>query len=174
MSIEIINNSVSIFLYNLASIDIWTESFAILLSDGILLLAVCAYVFVIHPLRKKNKYKRTIIQDICPIILTTLFVIIIKNITHIERPFVSFGITPFVPQPDPFGSLPSFHSAVFATFALTMFFYHKKFGIFLLSLLPLVMIGRIAIGVHWLSDVVIGAILGLFVAYCFRKINSKN
>jgi undecaprenyl-diphosphatase len=173
MSILLINNSISTFLYELASQNFWTESFSIFLSDGIFLISVCAYVFIIYPLRKKRIYSRTIFQDISPIVVTSLVVVIIKYFSHIERPFVSLGFIPFVMQPDTYGSFPSFHSSVFATFALTIFFHHRKFGIFLLSLLPLVMIGRIAIGVHWLSDVVIGAILGLFIAYLLHVVYCK-
>lgn len=162
-----INSAVSLYLYGLASTNIWTEYFAIFLSDGLLVIAICAYVFVLFPLRKKKQYARTIFHDIAPALTATISVVLFKWLLQVERPFVVLGLNPFVPQPDPHGSFPSWHAAVFAAFALTLVFHHRKLGLFLLTLLPFVMIGRIAIGVHWLTDVVGGALIGLTIAFRF-------
>lgn len=162
-----INSAVSLYLYGLASTNIWTEYFAIFLSDGILVLAICAYVIVLFPLRKKGSYVRTIFHDIAPALTATLSVVFFKWILHVDRPFVVLGLNPFVPQPDPHGSFPSWHVAVLSAFALTLVFHHRKLGVFLLALVPFVMIGRIAIGVHWLSDVLGGAAIGLMIAFRF-------
>ncbi len=161
-SIDII---VTNYLYGLASTNIWTEYIAIFLSDGIFVLAICLYVFVMYPLRKKKKYTRTLFHDIMPAVSTSIVVYIMKQLIDVDRPFVALGLNPFVNQPDPHGSFPSFHAAAFAAFAITLVFHHRKLGIFLMSLLPLVMIGRIAIGVHWLTDVLFGAFLGFSIAF---------
>lgn len=176
MNFILLNIQVTNYLYGLASSNIWTEYLAIFLSDGIFVLAICAYVFVMLPLRKRGKYVRTIFHDLMPAVVTGLSVVVMKLFMNVDRPFVSLGFNPFVPQPDPHSSFPSFHAAVFSAFAFTVFFHHRKFGIFLLSLLPLVMIGRIAIGVHWLNDVLFGALIGFLISFriYFKTHKSKD
>lgn len=175
MTIVGINSAVSFFLFGLASKNIWTEYFAIFLSDGIFLIAFCTYVFIIFKLRKSGEYVRTIFHDLTPVLISTTSVLMIKYFTHVDRPFITLGFTPLVVQLDPHGSFPSLHAAIFAAFAITLFFHYRRLGILLLSLLPLVMIGRIAIGVHWLTDVLAGAFIGSTVAIRFywRKHKSK-
>jgi membrane-associated phospholipid phosphatase len=132
-----------------------------------LVIAICAYVFVLFPLRKKKQYARTVFHDIAPALTATASVVLFKWLLHVDRPFVTLGLNPFVPQPDPHGSFPSWHVAVLAAFALTLVFHHRKLGVFLLALLPIVMIGRMAIGVHWFTDVIGGAAIGLMIAFRF-------
>lgn len=174
MTIIEINHAVSIFLYDIASTNIWTESIAILLSDGILILALISYVIFMLPLRKKGIYIRTLFQDISPALITTAAVVVMKYFIDRDRPFLELGLTPFVSQPDPHSSFPSFHAAVFSAFAVTLLIHHRKFGIFLVSLLPLVMIGRIAIGVHWLTDVAAGVLMGTMISLRFYFKNYKS
>ncbi len=175
MYINLINLISTEYLYKIATTNIWTEYLAIFFSDGLILLSIILYVAIIYPLRKKSKYSRTVFHDIAPALTAGFAAYIMKLAFHIERPFVVLGLSPLVSQPDPGASFPSFHAAVFSAFALTLFFHYRKLGIILLTLTPLVLIGRIAIGVHWLTDVLFGSFLGFMIAFkYFFKFHKGN
>lgn len=171
-----LNILVTKYLYGFASTNMWTEYLSIFLSDGIFVLAFCAYVFVMSPLRRKGKYARTVFHDLYPAVITAISVGLMKLFLNVDRPFVALSFNPFVAQPDPHSSFPSFHVAVFTAFAFTLFFHHRKLGIFLVSLIPFVMLGRIMIGVHWLNDVLFGALIGFLISFriYFKVHKSKD
>lgn len=147
---------------------------AIILSDGLLLVAVCAYVLTVHPLRKKRAYLRTLFHDFGPATVTILFAELWKLCFPAPRPFYFLHFDPFVMTPDKMGSFPSIHVAFLAALSATLIFHHRRLGYMLLALVPLVMLGRMAIGVHWPIDVIAGAILGLAIAVASETIALKD
>lgn len=168
-----INHSVALFIYHLSSKNIWTESFAILLSDGLLLLAFCMYVFFMFPLRKQGAYGRTVFHDVLPALSTVVIALFIKSAIMFPRPYAVLHFTPFVPATDPLASFPSLHVALLAAFATTLWFAHRRLGRIIALLVPLVMLGRMAVGVHWLTDVVAGAYLGWQIALLYKWIEFR-
>jgi membrane-associated phospholipid phosphatase len=173
-SIQSLNILVTQFFYGIATQHVSFEYAAIFLSDGIFVLSIAAYVIAIMPLRKKGIYSWTLWRDSAPAVLAGVVAFITKLTTDISRPFVVLGFDPFVPQPDPHGSFPSWHLAVFTAFACTLAQRYRKLGILLVSLIPLVAIGRIAIGVHWLTDVCAGVFIGCIAAYRIPIRNAKQ
>lgn len=163
-----INQSIALAFYHYSSLNIWTESFAILLSDGLLVLAVSMYVFMLFPLRKVGTYTRTVFHDLFPLLVTVIIALLLKDVVVVIRPYAVLGFVPFVPATDPLASFPSLHVALITAFATTLWFTHRRLGVFISFLVPLVMIGRIAVGVHWFTDVIAGAYLGWQVALLFR------
>lgn len=152
------------YLYGLATHATWTEYIAIFFSDGILIMSLVLYIVMVLPLRKNGTYTRTFFHDAGPALLVGIAAYLWKYIFPLARPYVVLHLTPLVPGSDPMSSFPSFHVAVFAAFACTILFHYRKLGAILITLLPLVMIGRVAIGVHWASDVVAGAFFGIMGA----------
>ncbi|MFI5505679.1 phosphatase PAP2 family protein [Corynebacterium kutscheri] len=64
-------------------------------------------------------------------------------------------------------SMPSGHTvAAFAFVGSISFIWRKWWLIFLWILAVIIAVSRLYIGVHWLSDVVVGALVGLAVSYC--------
>ena len=134
-----INSFVSLSLYALASKNIWIEYFAILLADGLVLIAICAYVFAMFPLRKSGGYTRTLFHDFLPGATAIAVGELWKLLFPVVRPFVKLGFSPLSPTFDTMGSFPSLHAAFIAAFATTLFFYHRRLGIFVAILVPFVM-----------------------------------
>ena len=60
-------------------------------------------------------------------------------------------------------SLPSGHSIFFFTLATVIFYYHRRLGSGLYLGAGLIGLARVAAGVHWLSDVLLGAGLGVLI-----------
>jgi undecaprenyl-diphosphatase len=65
----------------------------------------------------------------------------------------------------------SSHAANFAGFAVFFWpFFHKSWmKALIVSIVLLVMYSRIYLGVHYFTDVFVGALLGMFIAYVLRR-----
>ncbi len=172
--ITLLNTYLARLLYVAFAQNIWTQSFAIVLSDGIVLFAIVAYVFVILPLRKNGTYTRTIFHDLLPGAVTLLIAYVLKVTVGELRPYAVLHFQPYVFATDPHASFPSSHVAFTTAFAVTLFGSHRKLGILVATIIPLVMIGRMAVGVHWFTDVLAGLVLGLIVGILFRKFSSAK
>ncbi len=71
------------------------------------------------------------------------------------------------------GSFPSGHAAFFFAVAAGVFIYYKKWGI-LFYLFALAMgLSRVIAGIHWPSDILGGAIIGIASAYLTTYVVSK-
>lgn len=60
-------------------------------------------------------------------------------------------------------SFPSGHAVFFFTLSTVLIFYSKKIGIFLFSSSFLIVLARVVAGVHWPSDILVGASVGIIV-----------
>ena len=66
---------------------------------------------------------------------------------------------------DPAWSFPSGHATFFFALAMVAYLYNKKWGVFFFIAAALVTVGRAAAGVHYPSDIIGGALVGVLVAY---------
>ena len=80
------------------------------------------------------------------------------------RPFVEYSnIYPLINSRSSqnYESFPSGHALFFFAFATVVYSYHKKWGVFFFVVVTLMGIARIAVGVHYLTDIIAGAFLGI-------------
>jgi undecaprenyl-diphosphatase len=92
-------------------------------------------------------------------------------VAYRDRPYIAdSGITARVPsQIDP-GSLPSAHSMLAFTLAVSLYCAgYRRAGLLLGILALFVAVGRVVIGVHYPSDVLVGAILGSAIAWILHR-----
>lgn len=91
---------------------------------------------------------------------------LIKLLVRRPRPFVTFPeLQILIPTPSEF-SFPSGHTS--SSFAAAMVLYRnlpKKAGIPAMVLAALIGISRLYIGVHYLTDVIAGALFGMLLGY---------
>ncbi len=155
---SIIPSSESSLVYN-------SFNFASFLFNPIpfIFLTLVTLIIVFRFASKKDSYLFVVIM-----FLSLIFVWSLKEFFNIERPLLKNGINFFGP------SFPSAH----ATFATSYFLFVLhilrresrkivRFLHFIFCVLCAVFVGvsRIYFGVHWLSDVLAGYILGAFVVY---------
>lgn len=141
------------------------DSLAIFFADKVgYILAV--FVFVIF--RKKWKI---IIQVFATAILSRFVVAnIIRWIFPRVRPFVENHLTPLISQGPAEPSFPSGHAAFYFAIAAVIYFYNKKAGIVFLAVAFLMGVARVFVGVHWPSDILAGALIGILSAWLVFRI----
>lgn len=80
------------------------------------------------------------------------------------RPFeVIPDVYLLIPHP-PGGSFPSGHAAFFFALAAGIWFYHRRLGTLFFIAAALISLSRIAAGLHWPSDILGGAVVGILAA----------
>ena len=104
--------------------------------------------------------------------------LIIKPLVQRSRPFVvNPDVVPFIKKPSSF-SFPSGHSCTSAVAATVLLVKHRKIGLAVLPFSLLVMLSRLYNYVHFPTDVLGGALLGvlsaLLVMLVFRKTGLEN
>ena len=155
---------------------------------------VLLVVLVILYGRDLKKNLATIIGLVSAGILSRLvFVNLLHALWQRPRPFVFNQVNLLVAvenkdifgTPFAFSSFPSGHAAFYFAISTVVFLYSKKVypasnqklwcgaGFVFLVASFLISISRVFVGVHWPSDILVGAIIGVFsgwvTVYCLRK-----
>ncbi|WP_434358908.1 phosphatase PAP2 family protein [Parasalinivibrio latis] len=135
-------------------------SMVTLMGDGMIMFAIFPFVFFRH--------HRLMVVALCLTVMALLVIHGIKGVTDWARP-------PAVLPPDAFNligkpytgnSFPSGHAATaMATAMLWRSVLPEKFGNWLLGAAGLVAVSRIAVGIHWPTDVLVGLAIGLVLAW---------
>jgi len=125
-------------------------------------ILIATSLLILQSVRKKNLKNAFFLSSV--IFFGGTIIYLLKFIIKRVRPENSFGLTPTS------FSFPSGHTAMATIFFLTIIFLYKdKFEIkrnknlfigISLSMILLVAISRLALGVHWFSDVLGGIIIG--------------
>jgi len=79
-------------------------------------------------------------------------------------------VTPIVEN---FQSFPSGHALFFFAIATVIFLFRKDWGVFAYAAAILMGIARVYAGVHWPSDILAGALLGILVGWGIVKIYGR-
>lgn len=135
-----------------------------LLGNAGLIWIVCAAVLLILPKQRKSG---------AVMALALLFCLLIGNcglklLVARPRPCdVDPSVLLLIPRPGEF-SFPSGHSMSSFAAATALFFYHKKWGIGALALAGLIALSRLYLYVHYPTDVLAGALIGVGLAFLSR------
>lgn len=90
---------------------------------------------------------------------------IIRFIWFRPRPFVVENFIPLISQSSTEASFPSGHATFYFSLATIVYFYNKKLGIIFFVASFFIALSRVFVGVHWPSDILAGAILGVLMGY---------
>lgn len=158
------------FINNLSGKFWLLDWLGIFLADYLGYLLV--FIFLILLLKEKNWRQRIYFAS-----LASLSVILSRGIIteairffyYRPRPFAALGIEPLINHGTG-GSFPSGHAAAFFALALAVFYLNKKCGLRFLGAAALIGLGRIFAGVHWPSDILAGAIIGLISVIIIKNL----
>lgn len=113
---------------------------------------------------KSEKKKVFWVGVLSPIIARLGVTELIRFFYHRSRPFVVFGdIRPLLAENE--WSFPSGHAAFFFALAMAIYFFNKRWGAWFFIGAILISLGRIVAGIHYPSDILGGAIVGIGVGY---------
>lgn len=89
------------------------------------------------------------------------------------RPFAALNFTPLIVKSALSKSFPSDHAVVAGALAMTLFLHKKSGGYYVLAAALLIALGRVLVGVHYLSDVLVGVGLGVVLGWLVFKISAS-
>lgn len=170
-------NSIDIFVQNYFSLvhTLVLTKFMLIMTN---LFEVVPLVLITFFIAILIYYKKGLRDDLLFIIslgMGEVFVFVFKNFFDISRPLNGLVV-------ETSKSFPSGHAtAVTIFFVMLMYLFAKDmnkvwrtvFVVFCVLMITLVSVSRLYLGVHWLSDVLGGVALGLFVSYISVAIFNK-
>ncbi len=147
----------------------WVSWFAIFCAQY--LIYVLGVVFLIALARERNRKKQIylLLFGVAGEVLARGFIAeALYFIYNRARPFVELSVTTLVHHA-PTASFPSGHATFSFFLAFALFLYNKKWGWAGMVMALLIAWGRVAVGVHWPSDVIGGALIAGLVFWGMVK-----
>ena len=121
-----------------------------------------------------KKYWRMLLEAIISGILTRFVLVeIIRLLWFRPRPFVTNNVNLLVEYNAKEASFPSGHASFYFALSTIIYLYNKKIGIVFYIASLFIVLARVFVGIHWPSDILAGAILGILVALLLNKIFKK-
>lgn len=155
----------------LAGKSVCLDSLAIFFSEylGYFLVAIL-FLFL---LKNSKKYWPMVAKGLISAVLARFgFTELIRLFWDRPRPFVENNVNLLLSHATT-SSFPSGHAAFYFALSTIVYFYNKKAGILFLFASFLISISRVFVGVHWPSDILVGAIVGIFSGWLINLIFSK-
>lgn len=163
----------------------WANHFPILDWIGIFLADYVAYaiglaavIVLFYPRPKRDLHQQMIIVALVSGLFARYVVkTFIVLFYSLPRPFVVLpSIHPLisVPHIEYYQSFPSGHALFFFAFSMSIYFFNKKLGLWLLVISSIMGVARVFAGVHWPLDIIWGALIGMTVSLFFHYIYLGN
>ena len=169
-----IDNSCSTFINNYIVKDKLTQIFKIITNLGGLIFFILSLLTILLAFKNKKIFYLLTIN----LTFTYIISVIFKNIFRRERP-----LTTIIDKPIDF-SFPSGHTMCsIAFYGFLIYVFNKKLSnkylkyiinAFLIIICLLIAFSRIYLGVHFLSDVIFGAVLGIICLLIFINYDKMN
>lgn len=129
------------------------------------LLAILLVIIALWPIRRYRMFFAAVLSGaIARLALKPLILVFI----HRARPYIALPTAHNVIGPqlgEEFQSFPSGHAVFFFALAMAIFMYNRKWGWVFFAGATLMGLARIAGGIHWPSDILGGAIIGILTAW---------
>ncbi len=124
-------------------------------------------------LKKEGSGRKALVSAFLALVLGRVILVeLVRLVLPRDRPFLSFDVIQLIVK-DTEKSFPSGHATALFAIAFAIYFYNKKYGLFFVGLAILVSIARVMAGVHYPSDILAGALLGLFSVWVINRFFRK-
>ena len=170
-----IDHSIFYFFYNLSGKNYFLDALIIFCGEYLIYLVILFVFWHAYRMWQRNGLKAFVpyVEAIISVIIARGVVVELIRVFYDRiRPFEAFSLTHNLII-DSASSFPSGHTIVMFALATSIYFYDKKFGWFLFVLGAVIGLGRIAGGVHYPSDVLGGAVLGIVVGWLVYVVSKQ-
>ena len=133
-----------------------------------LLILGAFLVFLILEPDWKVRFRKFALALLAVILSRWIIVEAIQFFYHRVRPPVALNFESLIPVPTS-PSFPSGHAAIFFALGAAVFLLNRRWGLWFLFAACLMGVARIFVGVHYPSDILAGAIIGIFSALVLEK-----
>jgi undecaprenyl-diphosphatase len=147
--------------------DLWFDALVIFLAKYLAyILGASIFLFL---LINWKKYWPMVAKGLGAAILARFGIVeLIRFFWPRTRPFLESNINLLVEKVNQ-PAFPSGHAAFFFALSLIVYFYNKKAGLLFFIASILICLGRVIVGLHWPSDILAGAVVGIFSAWLVHK-----
>ena len=132
-------------------------------------LAFCLLLFLV--IKFKKSWKMILQALISAFFARFLIVEFIRWLWQRPRPFVENNINSLLTNTSP--AFPSGHAAFFFAISTIIYLYNKKIGILFFIGSLLICLARVFVGIHWPTDILAGAIIGILSGLVVYKISKR-
>ena len=138
------------------------------------LLYFLIILFIVFLFLEKNRRMRLYFMSlgtISVVLSRGIIVQLIRFFIYRPRPFVDLSFTPLLNHVAS-SSFPSGHISFLVPLVMTLWFVNKRASIWSLIAILFIGVARIAAGVHWPTDIIMGFVVGLagfYIAYILLK-----
>jgi undecaprenyl-diphosphatase len=112
---------------------------------------------------KRKKWELLLVVGISALVARFGVTELVRLFIHRPRPFLSLPVHQLLT--DSAWSFPSGHATFFFALSTAVYLYNKKWGIWFFIATILITVSRVIAGIHYPSDIVGGALIGIMVAY---------
>ena len=131
-------------------------------------------VLLLFLAKNLKKYRPMVVQAFVAAILSRFVITnIIRWFFPRPRPFIENHVNLLFNYNPLESSFPSGHAAFYFAVAAIVYSYNKKAGILFYVASFLISISRVFSGIHWPSDILAGALVGIFSGWLIIKIAKK-
>ncbi|MDP2741722.1 MAG: phosphatase PAP2 family protein [bacterium] len=127
-------------------------------------------LFLFFILRVKKYWKIVFISLSSAVISRFVVAEIIRFLWFRPRPFVENSVNLLINHDPTESSFPSGHASFYFALSTAIYFYNKKLGILFYIGTFLIVISRVFVGIHWPSDILAGALLGIFIGWLTNRV----
>jgi undecaprenyl-diphosphatase len=135
---------------------------------------VLGVILLLFLIKNLKKYWGVLVRAFGAAILARFGIVeLIRFLWERPRPFIENNVNLLLKH-SATSSFPSGHAAFFFGLSTVIYFYNKKAGILFLIASFLISISRVFCGIHWPSDIVVGALVGIFSGWLVMRIFKKS
>lgn len=127
------------------------------------------FFIVIFVIVNSKKYLKMAVEAVIAGVFARFgIVFFIRWIWERPRPFVNNNVNLLLEHNT--SAFPSGHAALFFAISTIVYYYNKKIGVLFFLSSILIVIARVFSGIHWPTDILAGAVIGIFSGWLMHKI----
>lgn len=135
---------------------------------------VLLFVLLCFLLINGKKYWRMVAESVAAALFVRFVLVnFIRMLRFRPRPFTYENFNALIPYDYDKTSFPSGHASFYFALSAIIYAYNKKAGMFFFAASFLISLGRVFVGVHWPSDIVVGAVLGVVIGWLLNRVFKK-